>query len=436
MAGLVVGHSPLLPWGEHPGPLVAGDDPVDGLFHLRRGDGRLASPGGQQRRFVHDAGQVGPGEPRRLARQPCEIHAGVEALASSVDLQDGEPAGSIGSVHHHLPVEAPPTQKSGIEHVRPVGGPEDHHAGEAVEAVHLDQQLVQGLVPLLLTAAGVGGAGASRGVQLVEEENGRCALANLSEQLPDTSSPDALVHLHELGAGGGEERYSGLSGDGSSQQRLPGPRRTDQQDAAGRLGPDLRKPLRVHQVVAHLPDFGHRFLATGYIGKGDRLTLGLAPRDLLGAALVGPGQQKRENEDAADEKGGDQVLGGGEDDPLEGLLVHLDTEILVDRRVEESLSRRIGGKGCPVLLASALEQHPAVFVEQERRGHISPLQASDERRVAHLVPPGLGEDGEEQSGVENEDGWDSQGEPEDGAAPRGSALRPFGQTGSSSRVDR
>ena len=122
--------------------LVAGDDPVDGLFDLRRGDGRLVSAGGQQRRFVHDAGQVSAGEPRRLARQAFEIHAGVEALASRVDLQDGEPADSIGSVHHHPPVEAPPTQKGGIEDIRPVGGPEDHHAGEAVEAVQLDQQVV------------------------------------------------------------------------------------------------------------------------------------------------------------------------------------------------------------------------------------------------------------------------------------------------------
>ena len=78
-----------------------------------------------------------------------------------------------------------------------------------VEAVHLGQQLVECLLPLV-----VGHVRARRraaladGVDLVDEDDGRGPLAGLGEQVPDPGRAHAHEHLHEAGAGDREERYA------------------------------------------------------------------------------------------------------------------------------------------------------------------------------------------------------------------------------------
>ena len=75
-----------------------------------------------------------------------------------VDAQDLLPAGEVGRRDDHLPVEAAGTEKRGIEILKAVRGAHDDHLGRLVEAVQLDEQLVERLVVLAVEAA----AGASR----------------------------------------------------------------------------------------------------------------------------------------------------------------------------------------------------------------------------------------------------------------------------------
>src|SRR5699024_10983363 len=99
------------------------------------------------------------------------------------------------------------------------------------EAVHLDEQLVERLLTLVVAAAHAGAALAADGVDLVDEDDAGAVLLGLLEQVTDTGGTDTDEHLDEVGAGDGVERHPGLTRDGTRQQGLTGAGRAVEQHA-------------------------------------------------------------------------------------------------------------------------------------------------------------------------------------------------------------
>src|SRR3546814_18661430 len=89
----------------------------------------------------------------------------------------------------------------------------------ALEAVHLDQQLVQRLLALVVPATQARAAMAADGVDLVDEDDARRVLLALLEHVAHAAGADADEHLDEVGARDREERPLGLTGDGLGQTR-------------------------------------------------------------------------------------------------------------------------------------------------------------------------------------------------------------------------
>ena len=113
---------------------------------------------------------------------PSRSTSGRHRLALGVHLQDLEAAPEVGRVHRDLAVEPARPQQRGVEHVRPVGGGDQDHAAADVEAVHLDQQLVQGLLALVVAAAHAGATVPADGIDLVDEDDRGRVLLGLLEQ--------------------------------------------------------------------------------------------------------------------------------------------------------------------------------------------------------------------------------------------------------------
>src|SRR5205823_12604361 len=114
----------------------------------------------------------------------------------------------------------------------------DHdHVRVGVEAVHLDQELVQRLLALVVAAAEAGAALAADRVDLVDEDDAGAVLLGLVEEVADAAGADADEHLHELRARDAEERHPGLAGDGLAEKRLAGAGRADQQHTLRYPGP-------------------------------------------------------------------------------------------------------------------------------------------------------------------------------------------------------
>jgi hypothetical protein len=191
----------------------------------------FVAPRGQHRRLVDQVRQIRPGHAGSALGQRLQIHIGGERDLPGVHSENSFPAPHIRSVHHDLPVEAPGTQQCGIQHIGTVGGRDEDDALVRLEAVHFDQQLIQGLFPLVVAAAESGAAVPADCVDFIDEDDARRVGLALFEQVAHARGTDADEHLHEVGTRHREERPPGFTGNRLGEQGLAGARRTDEEGA-------------------------------------------------------------------------------------------------------------------------------------------------------------------------------------------------------------
>ena len=252
-------------------------------------------------------GEVGAGEARGAAGDHVEVHPLVERDVAGVDLEDAEAAVDVRPVHHHAAVEAAGAQQGRVEHVGPVGGGDEDDALVGLEAVHLDQELVEGLLALVVAAAEAGAAVAADGVDLVDEDDAGGVLLALLEQVADARGADADEHLDEVGAGDGEERDVGLAGDGAGEEGLAGARRAHQQHALGDAAAELLELLGLLEELDDLLQLLLGLLDAGHVLEGDLLAggveeLGLALAEGEGLVAAGLHLAHEEDPEADDEQ--------------------------------------------------------------------------------------------------------------------------------------
>src|SRR5262249_31786883 len=82
----------------------------------------------------------------------CQIHLWGQRHLTRVHPEDRLTALAIWSVDDHLAVKAAGAKQGRVQDLWPVGGRQHHDALLRVEAVHLDQELVQGLFPFIMAA--------------------------------------------------------------------------------------------------------------------------------------------------------------------------------------------------------------------------------------------------------------------------------------------
>src|SRR5215210_1083186 len=262
VSGLVVGGDLLLLLGDQARlALGTGDDPVHGLLHLGHVYLVLVVPRGQERRLVDQVGQVRAGEARGSPGERLYGHVGTQGLASGVDLEDLLPSREVGTVHHDLPVETPWPQQCRVEDVGPIGRGEHDDTALGVEAVHLYEELVEGLLPLVVTAAKTRAALSTYGVYLVHEDDAGAILFGLLEEVPDPAGADTDEHLDEVRTRDREERHPGFAGHGARQERLAGSRRPYQKGPFGDTSTELLELLRGLEEL-----FDLRELLDGLVG--------------------------------------------------------------------------------------------------------------------------------------------------------------------------
>ena len=153
MTGLVVGRQLLLVLVHHHGlALGAHHDLVLGALELLHGHRATVGACGEERGLVDQVRQVRARETGRAARDDRGANVLGERKLPHVDLEDLLAAADIRQRYDDLPVEPAGPKQCRVEHVGPVGCRDYDHALVALEAVHLDQELVQRLLALVVTA--------------------------------------------------------------------------------------------------------------------------------------------------------------------------------------------------------------------------------------------------------------------------------------------
>ena len=125
-----------------------------------------------------------PGVPRA---DRLEVDVGGQRHLADVHLEDALAADDVRVRHDDLPVETAGTQQRRVEHVGPVGRGDEDDALIRLEAVHLDQQLVQRLLALVIAAAEAGAAVTADRVDLIDEDDAGRVLLGLLEHVADAA---------------------------------------------------------------------------------------------------------------------------------------------------------------------------------------------------------------------------------------------------------
>ena len=272
-----------------------------------------------------------------VGRQRHLLHVHGEDLLAAVD---------VGARNDDLAVEAARAQKRRIEHVRTVGRGDDDDAFVRLEAVHLDQQLVERLLALVIAVAEAGAAMAADRVDFVDEDDARRRLLGLVEHVADAACADADEHFDEVRTGDGEEGNARLTRDGAGEKRLAGAGRADQQRALRDLAAEAREAAR---ILEELDDFLKLFAGlvdAGDVGEGHAALLfgqhagaALAEAHRAGAGVL-LHLAHHEEADAEDQQEGQRLV--EEDQPEARLLGFLGLHLhaLLDQAVGDL---RVGG---------------------------------------------------------------------------------------------
>ena len=176
-------------------------------------------------RFERSAPAI-PGVPRAI---DLDVHVRGDLLVAHVHFEDLHPLFLRGERDDDLAVEAAGTQQRRVEDIGTVRRGHHDDALGRLEAVHLGEHLVERLLALVVATTEPGAALATDGVDLVDEDDRRCLLARRLEQIAHAGRADADEHLHEVGAGHGDERHAGFARDRAGDERLACSRRPDEE---------------------------------------------------------------------------------------------------------------------------------------------------------------------------------------------------------------
>ena len=243
---------------------------VERCLELLGADAVVPVAGGMEGSLIGQVGQVGAGEARRRPGERCQVDRGRKRQALGVDPQDRLATCPVRIAHGHLAIEASRAQERRVEHVRPVGGRDHDDIRLVVEAVHLDEQLVEGLLALVIATAQAGPALAADRIDLVDEDDGGSGRLCLGEEVAHAAGADAHEHLDELGGRDIEERRLRLARHRACQQCLAGTGRTDEEDSAGQAGAEAAVAFGHLEEIDHLGELGLRVILTGDVREGDR----------------------------------------------------------------------------------------------------------------------------------------------------------------------
>src|SRR5205085_3557959 len=100
------------------------------------------------------------------------------------------------------------------------------------EAIHLDEQLIERLLALVIAAAETGAPVTADGIDFINENDAGRVLLRLLEHVAHARGADADEHLDKVGARDGEERHIRFTGDRAREQRLSSPRWANEKHAA------------------------------------------------------------------------------------------------------------------------------------------------------------------------------------------------------------
>ena len=316
--GFVIGGDALVALGDDAALLRrARDDLVDRLGDVLHVDDLAVCARGEDGCLVEQVLDVRARETGGEAGKALEIDVGCERLVAAVHLEDVLAPLDVGDVDVDLTVESARAHERGVEDVGAVGRRHHDYAVVGLKAVHLDEELVQGLLALVVAAAETRASLSAHGVYLVDEDDAGHAVFCLIEEVAHSGRAHAHEHLHEVGTADGEEGDVRLARNGFGKEGLARPGRADEQHALGDARADGGELLWVFQKIHDLLQLLLFLFRTRHVGEAhlavlDLVGFGFAEVKRLVVRAVGlahddeEDHRKQHDHDDGHEQGGEQ----------------------------------------------------------------------------------------------------------------------------------
>ena len=121
--------------------------------------------------LVEQVGQIGPRKTRGAAGPGRKRHRPSQGAATGMNRKDRLTAAAIWQVNGDAAVKTTGPHQGAIEHIRSVCGRQQNYAGVIRETIHLGEQLVEGLLPLIVAATDTSTSLATDRIYFVDEND-------------------------------------------------------------------------------------------------------------------------------------------------------------------------------------------------------------------------------------------------------------------------
>ena len=199
VTGFVISrHSFLFVRDDHALAFGAHQDFVFGQLEIRHRHNLLVIARRVQRRFINQVGEIRAGKPRGAASDNADVHVFAERNLAGMNFQNAFAPAHVGPRYNDSSIKPTGPQQRRIEDVRPVGGGDENDVVLHLEAVHLDQELVERLLALVVTATESSASVPADRVDLVDEDDARRVLLALLEQIAHPRGAHADKHFNKV----------------------------------------------------------------------------------------------------------------------------------------------------------------------------------------------------------------------------------------------
>ena len=127
----------------------------------------------------------------------------------------------------HLSVKSARPQNRRVENIHAVRRRHDDDALIDSETIHLNQELVERLLSLIVTAAHAGTTLSGNRIDLIDKDNTRGIFLGFLKQVADTGCADTDEHFNKIRTGNREERNACLTRHRFGKQGFTGSWRSD-----------------------------------------------------------------------------------------------------------------------------------------------------------------------------------------------------------------
>ena len=252
--------------------LVACNDYFNGFFQVSLGSELSAITDCSQSCLVNDIRQFRTGGTRGHTGNHLEVHIVSDLHFLGMYPENLFSAVQVRQFYGNTAVETSGTGQCRVKGFGTVGCRQDHNAGIALKAVHFRQQLVQGLLPLVVSAHTTAGITLlADGVDLVNKHDTGSLFLCLLKQVTNLACTHTDKHLHELRAGDGKERYIGFTGNCLCQHGLAGTGRAYKKNAFGHGSTDFLVLAGVMEVIHNFRQTFLGLVHALHIGKADAI---------------------------------------------------------------------------------------------------------------------------------------------------------------------